>query len=139
MGGAVLSEFEDKLQSILGNPQAMDQIMSIARSLSGNPPPQDCPDPSEELYTQPVQTESDTSDPFALLNGLDPRIVQIGMQLLSEYNRDDNRTIALLNALQPFVRQERYAKVDKALQIAKLSRVIRIALETFRKGDNDFV
>ena len=75
-----MSEFEDKLQSILGNPQAMDQIMSIARSLSGNPPPQDCPDPSEELCTQPVQTESDTSDPFALLNGLDPRIVQIGIE-----------------------------------------------------------
>ena len=133
-----MSEFEDKLQSILGNPQAMDQIMSIARSISGNPPPQDDPTPSEEdLRPQSFQTTP--NDPFALLNGLDPRLLQIGMRLLSEYNSDDNQTTALLSALQPFVRQERYAKLDKALQIAKLSRVIRVALETFRKGDTDFV
>lgn len=131
-----MSEFEDKLQSILGNPEAMDQIMSIARSITGNPPVQDDPAPLDELCPQ---TSPDTSDPFALLSGLDPRILQIGMRLLSEYNNDDNRTVALLTALQPFVRQERYAKVDKAVQIAKLSRLIRVALETFRKGDTNLV
>lgn len=134
-----MSEFEDKLQSILGNPEAMDQIMSIARSISGNPPAQEVPNPSEELCPQTVQSAPDSKDPFALLNGLDPRLLQIGMRLLSEYNSDDNRTVVLLNALQPFVRQERYAKVDKAIQIAKLSRMIRVALESFRKGDADFV
>ena len=134
-----MSEFEDKLQSILGNADAMDQIMSIARSISGNPPAQEVPDLSEELCPQTVQSTSDTGDPFTLLNGLDPRLLQIGMRLLSEYNSNDNRTVALLNALQPFVREERYAKVDKAVQIAKLSRLIRIALECFRKGDSDFV
>ena len=134
-----MSEFEDKLQSILGNADAMDQIMSIARSISGNPPAQEVPDLSEELCPQTVQSTSDTGDPFTLLNGLDPRLLQIGMRLLSEYNSSDNRMVALLNALQPFVREERYAKVDKAVQIAKLSRLIRIALECFRKGDSDFV
>ena len=134
-----MSEFEDKLQSILGNPQAMDQIMSIARSISGNPPTQEGPDPSEELFPQTIQTASNSNDPFSLLNELDPRLLQIGMRLLSEYNSNDNKTAALLCALQPFVREERYAKVDKAIQIAKLSRLIRIALESFRKGDADLV
>lgn len=134
-----MSEFEDKLQSILGNPEAMDQIMSIARSISGNPPAQEVSEPSEELCPQTVQSAPETKDPFALLNNLDPRLLQIGLRLLSEYNSDDNRTVVLLNALQPFVRQERYAKVDKAIQIAKLSRLIRVALESFRKGDTDFV
>ncbi len=132
-----MSEFEDKLQAILGNPQAMDQIMSIARSIGGNTPPDD-PGPSDQdLCPPPPQTMPD--DPFTLLNGLDPRLMQLGMRLLGEYNRTDDRTAALLSALQPFVKQERYAKMDKALQIAKLSRVIRVALETFRKGDADFV
>lgn len=134
-----MSEFEDKLQSILGNPEAMDQIMSIARSIGAAPPAQEGSDPPEELCPQPVRPTPDTGDPFALLSGLDPRILQVGMRLLSEYNRDDSRTVALLNALQPFVRQERYAKVDKAVQIARLSRLIRIALESFRKGDADLV
>lgn len=134
-----LSEFEDKLQSILGNPEAMDQIMSIARSLTGNSPTQDAPEPCGDVYPDPISSPQDSTDSFAPLNGLDPRILQIGMRLLSEYNRSDNHTVALLNALQPFVREERYAKVDKAIQIAKLSRLIRTALESFRKGDADFV
>ena len=134
-----MNEFEDKLQAILGNPQAMDQIMSIARSISGNPPSQDNSAPSEELADQSVQNLPGVGDPFALLSGLDPRLLHLGVRLLGEYRRDDEPTVALLRALQPFIRQERYAKVDKALQIAKLSRVIRVALETFRKGDADFV
>ena len=86
-----MSEFEDKLQSILGNPDAMDQIMSIARSISGNPPAQEVSEPSEELCPQTVQSTPETKDPFALLNNLDPRLLQIGLRLLSEYNSDDNR------------------------------------------------
>lgn len=124
-----MSEFEDRLQSILGNPEAMDQIMSIARSISG---------PSSNQDPTPTP-ESNFDDPSQLLNSLDPRLLQIGMRLLSEYNRQDDRTVALLTALQPFVRQERYAKVDKAVQIAKLSRLIRIVLENVRKGDPGLV
>ncbi len=133
----VLSEFEDKLQSILGNPEAMDQIMSIARSLGGNSPPQEESDPAQECV--PPTLSSDRADPFSALSGLDPRLMQIGMRLLSEYNREDHRIVALLRALQPFLRQERCAKMDQAVQIAKLSRLIRVALDAFRKEDSDFV
>lgn len=135
----VLSEFEDKLQSILGNPDAMDQIMSIARSLTGDTSASEVPNPCADSHPEPFQPAPHGEDPFRLLNGMDPRILQIGMRLLSEYNSNDNNTVALLSALQPFVREERYAKVDKAIQIAKLSRLIRIALESFRKGDADLV
>ena len=130
-----MSEFEDKLQSILGNPEAMDQIMSIARSITGSGSEPENTDPSDEFETPSVPVSPHTDDPFSLLSGMDPRLLQMGMRLLSEYNRDDDRTVALLAALQPFVRQERYAKVDKAVRIAKLSRLIRVALESFRKGD----
>ena len=132
-----MSEFEDKLQSILGNPQAMEQILSMARSIGGDPLPQDERQSPETLAPQAFREPS--ADPFAILNGLDPRLVQIGMRLLSEYSREDNRTVALLTALRPFLKQERYPKVEQAVQIARLSRVIRVALETFRKGDSDFV
>ena len=49
---------------------------------------------------------------------------------------DDKRT-ALLEALRPFVREERYAKLDKAIQIAKLSRLIRSGLDLFRARKED--
>lgn len=131
-----MSEFEDKLQSILGNPDAMNQIMSIAQSLTGNSQESDAVS-EEEPSSEPAAGA--TGDPLSLLGNLDPRLLQMGMRLLSEYNAEDDRKTALLSALQPFVRQERYAKVDKAIQIAKLARIIRVALDAFRKGDADYV
>ena len=133
-----MSEFEDKLQSILGNPDAMSQIMSIAQSITGNADGGGEADPSEDP-APPAAGGQDTGDVFSVLGNLDPRLLQIGMQLLSEYNRADDRKTALLTALQPFVREERYAQVDKAIQIAKLARVIRVALDAFRKGDEEYV
>ncbi|MGN1004285.1 MAG: hypothetical protein ACI4O5_05545, partial [Oscillospiraceae bacterium] len=125
-----MSEFEDKLQSILGNPEAMSQIMSIAQSITGNS--QDSGAAAEEEPAPPPPENQAAGDPFSMLGNLDPRLVQMGMRLLSEYNSTDDRKVALLTALQPFVREERYAKVDKAIQIAKLAHVIRVALDVFR-------
>lgn len=124
-----MSEFEDKLQSILGNPDAMSQIMSLAQSIGG-------PSSDEVASSAP---EEESVSPFSMLGDLDPRLLQIGMQLLSEYNTGDDRKTALLTALRPFVKEERYSKVDQAIQIAKLARVIRVAVEAFRKGDGHFV
>lgn len=126
-----MSEFEDKLQSILGNPDAMNQIMSLAQSITGG-------GASEEAAPAPPEPDEPAAgDALSMPGNLDPRLVQVGMRLLAEYNSSDDRKVALLTALQPFVREERYAKVDKAIQIAKLARVIRVALDAFRKGDGD--
>jgi len=131
-----LSDFEDKLQSILGNPDAMNQIMSIAQSISGSSRDErtdESPPPSKE--SEPSLLPDLTS----VFDTLDPRLLQLGMKLLSEYNRQDDNKIALLNALQPFVKEERYAKLNQAIQIAKLSRVIRVALNSFRDGGDEYV
>ena len=132
-----MSEFEDKLQSILGNPEAMSQIMSIAQSITGNSSGSDAA--AEEEPDPPPSESPAAGEAFSALGNLDPRLIQMGMRLLSEYNSTDDRKVALLTALQPFVREERYAKVDKAIQIAKLAHVIRVALDVFRKGDGDHV
>lgn len=135
-----MSEFEDKLQSILGNPEAMNQIMSIAQSITGNSQNSEDPAPTEEpeppASAEQTADEQTAGNPLSLLGDLDPRLIQVGMRLLSEYrSTGDDRKTALLTALRPFVKQERYAKVDKAIQIARLSRVIRVALDALRKGD----
>ena len=49
----------------------------------------------------------------------------------------DDQRVALLTALRPFVKEERYAKLDKAIQIAKLSRLIRGGLDLFRTRKED--
>ena len=64
----------------------------------------------------------------------DPRLLSMAGRLLSEWNRPDDHKTALLAALRPYVKPERYAKVDRAIQIAKFSRLIRVALAALREG-----
>ena len=56
----------------------------------------------------------------------------MAMRMFSEYNSNEDQRAALLNALRPFVKEERYAKLDKAIRISKLTRLIRIALDSFK-------
>lgn len=159
-----MADLEDKLNAILGNPEAMGQIMSIARSLSdaGDAADSDgqdaqaVPSSSEDsdgdtggqapnseavaallsgLTGQPrTEHQSDSGDnPLSALGSLDPKLIQIALQLFSAYSAEDDRRTALLNALKPFLKEERQAKLEKAIQIAKLSRVIRVAFQVFKK------
>lgn len=128
-----MSEFEDKLQSILGNPEAMSQIISIAQSLnntSGSSVQTEQAAPAEQPPSPapPGQTGLD-------LGNLDPQLLQLGSRLLSEYHSGGDSRAALLNALRPFLKPERGVKLDQAIEIARLSRVIRLALDAFRKGE----
>lgn len=131
-----MSEFEDKLQSILANPDAMSQIMSIAQSISGSASNNQ---PDTEILPQEDAHPVDHGNLSSVFDSLDPRLLQLGMTLLSEYNRQDDDKIALLTALHPFIKENRYAKLDQAIQIAKLARVIRVALNSFRNGGTEYV
>jgi len=145
MGG-----FEDKLNAILGNQEAMGQIMALAQSLGKQeeqPEPSQPEQESEVGYVPawPQQEETQTPaqtipDLSGVLGGIDPKMMQMGMRLLQEYNRSDDRNAALLAALRPFVKEERFAKVDRAVQIARLSRVVRVLFDAMKeKGGGGFV
>ena len=145
-----MAEFEEKLNAILSDPQAMGQIASLAQALTGEhagesapPPPQNRRRPGpREAAGQSDATDwsallgmlggGGDSNPLSALSELDPQLLQAGLRLFSEYSATDDRKVALLNALKPFVKPERYAKVDKAVQIAKLARVIRVAFQLFQ-------
>lgn len=129
MGG-----FEDKLNAILNDQDAMGQIMALAQSLGKQ-------EPSEQTVRDEYKAEAegeerfdvqDAPDPGSLLGELDPRMVQMGMRLLQEYNRGDDKNAALLRALRPFVKEERFAKVDRAIQIARLSRIVRMLFDAMQ-------
>lgn len=144
-----MSELEDKLNSILGDPQAMGQIMALARSLGGKeggqpaPPPPSAPPGAAPPADSPFPEEPGPAAPdlSALLgeNGLDPRLLSLAGRVMGACQADDDGRAALLQALRPFVRERRWAKLDRAIQIARLSRVIRVALEVFREGGDSHV
>ena len=140
-----MAEFEEKLNAILGNPTAMGQIVNIAKALtagSGEAPPPSSPPPApiEAEYApvedsdSPAEGGMDFQNPLAALGDLDPRLLSTAMRLFAEYSSTDDRKTALLSALKPFLKEERYAKMDKAIQIAKLSRVARVAFQMFKSG-----
>ena len=53
---------------------------------------------------------------------------------MGEYSRQDDKKAALLEALKPFLKPERRAKVDQAARLARLSRVARAALRFYQEG-----
>ncbi len=128
-----MAEFEDKLAAILGNQAAMGQIMALAQSFSGG---EGEPSDPTEPPLQRVEPAQETN-PLSMLGDLDPKLLQLGMRLLGEYQGDNSQSLALLAAIRPYIRPERYAKLDRAIQLAKLSRVIRVAFQSFGEGADD--
>lgn len=146
-----MAEFEDKLNAILGDPEAMEQIVSIAKALTGEqePAPAASPDPPPE-ETPPAAPNSQPDwqnllgllgglggggdNPLSALGDLDPQLIQTAVTLFSEYSATDDRKVALLAALKPFLKPERQAKVDRAMQLARLARVIRVAFRLFQSN-----
>lgn len=140
-----MSEFEDKLNAILSNPEAMGQIMNLAQSLgntqaqqtnsstivtSSETPPEESENNAGETASAPFANNS-----FSMLGNLDPRLIHLASQLMTAYQSNDDNRAALLTALRPFVKPERYAKLEQAIRISKMTRVIRIALDSFRTRD----
>lgn len=118
-----MDDFEEKLNQILSSPQTMEQILSLASSLSGDgaDPPDAQPPSGEESSPLPLPDA-------ALLGKL--------MPLLSVWQQGEDDKTRLLEAMKPFLRQERVHKLDQAIRIARLSRVIRTALELLRGDGN---
>ena len=133
-----MAELEEKLNAILSDPQAMEQILSAARALSG----QEAGGPREP---EGAEEDRPPSAPgggagqgapdglFSALGDLDPRWVKLGARLLGEYGRTDDKKAALLEALKPFLKPERRARVDQAARLARLSRVAGAALRLYRE------
>ena len=140
-----MSEFEDKLNTLLSNPDAMAQVMQLAQSLSqqtggepggeenGGPPPSSPPPPPP-----PPGGGGAPADLGAMLSqltgGLDPELLRRLLPLAAQLNRpESSETSALLNALRPFLREKRRDKVARAAQLAKLIHLAKVFLTT-REG-----
>ena len=120
-----MAGFEEQLNNILGNQEAMNQIMALARSLSGDQPEAPALEEPQDTYQAPEAPLPDLSE---LLGQVDPSMIQTGMEVLRQIQGTEDRSAALLNALRPFLREERQARLDRALQIARMTKLVRAAL-----------
>lgn len=124
-----MAEFDEKLNSILSNPEAMSQIMQLAQSLGGGgggeqPPPAAPPPP------QPSQPPAWGTPPpmggggdllSSLAGGLDPKLLTRLLPVIQELGgQRDSNARNLLYALRPYLRSDRQEKIERALQLARL-------------------
>ncbi|MBQ5583707.1 MAG: hypothetical protein IIU74_03100 [Ruminiclostridium sp.] len=114
-----MAEFEDTLNAILSDPDTMGQIMALAGKLGGGDPPPQTQEPPPE-------------QPFPL-----PDLGQVGklLELVQSCQGPDRQTMALVNALRPFLRPDRQEKLDRALRMAGLSQAARQAYQLWKEGE----
>lgn len=109
-----MEDLEHKISEILGDPQAMAGILSMAQSLGLGGAPDD---------GKPSDTAPDPeAGPFGL-----PQSVA---DLLSEAGKLNGKQTALLKALRPFLRENRREKLDRAIQAARISHIAGYAIRT---------
>lgn len=118
-----MSDFEEKLNAILSNPDAMAQVMNLAQSLnldgpsSGDSPGED--DSDDGGQTADSGSAAGIND---LLGQIDPQLIQRFLPLIGELRggEEQDRRLQLLSALRPFLKPERQAKVERAIKAARL-------------------
>ena len=118
---AVVAEFDEKLNSILSNPDAMSQIMQLAQSLSGGQEQQAAPAPPPPQPSPPPRQTAPPDLLSSLAGGMDPKLLTRLLPLIQELgSQQDSNARALLYALRPYLKEERQEKVERALQLARL-------------------
>lgn len=112
-----MAELDEKLNTLLSDPNSMAQIVQMAQQLSvtmgggtDNAPPAQQPPPPP------------AAPPAALppLGGLDPQVLARFLPLLQEYSRSNSQTMQLLYALRPFLKESKQDKVERAARLARL-------------------
>ena len=102
-----MAQMEDALNSILGNQQAMAQIMALANALSG--------ETEIAQESQGGMEEEQVIQPDIL-----PEPPSIPAPL-------EDRDLVLLGAVKPFLRPERQEKLEQALELVRMLRMFRTA------------
>ena len=102
-----MAEFEEKLQSILGNPELMGQIMSMAGAMNRQP--------------QPPQPQPQAGLPF------DPGAMAGMMQMLKATQLEP-RQRQLIQALRGFVPDDRLVRLEKAMQASLIAKFASAAM-----------
>lgn len=108
-----MSEFDDKLNSILSNPQMMQQIMSLAQSLNQNSSGLD--DKMQAGTGTPRESQQSSSSP-----GISPSMLGKLSSIMQHGTIDQNQQ-SLLKALSPYLSRQKLQKLERAMHAAKMA------------------
>ena len=102
-----MENLENRIMEVLQDPSQMEQILQIAKNLG--------------LSSEGAQQQTDTIPELGTI-----------MELLQKSACREPRRDALLQALIPYLRPDRRRRLEKAMQLARLSSLAGVALETMK-------
>lgn len=113
-----MAGLEEQLNAVLNNPQMMQQIMSMAQNFA---PPAESP-PPQPSAPPPQPSTPPPPPPAANFPAMDPGMLQKLSGLMGQGGTDKNQQL-LLRALGPYISKNRVAKLEKAMQAAKMAKL----------------
>ena len=119
-----MDELQQRIESVLNDPQQMKELLALARSLGAELP--------EELQESAAQPETESPQP---MKGLGALMSQPLGALLQSAGKLEQKQEALLNALRPFLKPNRREKLDRAIRAARLSQLAGRALKSRNEND----
>lgn len=112
-----MSDFEERLNSILNDPAQMEKITSMAKSLMGG------------TETPQKRTESQQGKESSLFETLDPAMLGRLTKVMGGMNQHDEKR-ELLEAMKPYLSDRRREKLERAMKLAKMIHMAEIAFGT---------
>lgn len=100
-----MNELEEKLGSILNDPNMMQQIMGMAKMLSS---------------PQPAKKEPTEQPPASGASSFDPGLLQ-ALSGIAQQSFVDSNQDSLLKALNPYLSSARIAKLERAMHAARMA------------------
>lgn len=117
-----MADLEEALGNILADPQAMEQILSLASKLGLDDQAQGQEDGELEQSGPAVPPPLFSPD-------------QLGQFVSLLREGTDPQADALLSALRPYLNPARQEKLDRARRLAGLSRAARQAYRLWKEGE----
>ena len=112
-----MAELEDMLNQVLSDPEQMNKIAGLAKSLMGGGEPSH---PGTQNSPLPI----------------DPKMLG-RIQSLMGSSEKSSSSEALLRAMQPYLSEKRRSKMDRALKLARMAKLAGFAMEEFGGEAND--
>lgn len=120
-----MDDLSSMLNDILKNPESMEKIKNLAGMLGGGTgaPPAS---PSEPAAQAPAEQENTVPE------GVDQDSMRMMMKLapmISKFRQEDDST-RLLRALRPFLKDDKRKKLDEAIRLMQIVRMIPFIRES---------
>lgn len=107
-----MDDLNEKLSAILSDPEAMKEVAQLASSLGVDTP---------GVHNAPEEPKPPASaDALSMMSGL--------MPLMGSLRKEDDTT-RLLDAIRPFLGEERREKLDKAKKMLRMMKLLPMLRE----------